>query len=127
MYCQTVLFFHPCADTTSGITRQVSRSSGATVCRAAAAYNACFALRIAPILFPMTLALYFFETFITFTWNYGTRVIRKHQIGIPFSPVLVYWVSVQPGYIGMMPVVGQYTLVCCKGNLLFHRSNHYCT
>lgn len=119
MYCQTVLFFHPCADTTSGITRQVSRSSGATVCRAAAAYNACFALRIAPILFPMTLALYFFETFITFTWNYGTRVIRKHQIGMPFftGPCLlglrsgrIYWDdaggrSIHPGMLQREPFV----------------------
>lgn len=42
---------------------------------------------------------------------------------MPFIPGPAYGVSTLSGYIGLMPPVGQYSLVCCIGNLLFHRLN----
>jgi hypothetical protein len=41
----------------------------------------------------------------------------------PSLPCPAYWVSALSGYIGMMPPVGQYPLVCCIENLMFHRLN----
>jgi hypothetical protein len=90
---------------TSGIIRQVSRSNGAIVCRAAAAYNAFFALRIALILFPMTLPLYFLETFIIFTCG-GPGLAPL--AGCPLShwscllgvhPLLIYWEDAPGGLL----------------------------
>lgn len=100
---------HPCATITNGITRQASRSSGATVWMAAAAYNACFVLRIALLLFPMTRALQFLVTYIAFTWrdrDWGTSLEIPPSSGpriLGVHPVRIYWddATGKPVYPGL--------------------------